>query len=89
MLLTLRGVGMIICHFEFSYNNSYHSSILIAPFEGPYGRRCRSLVGWLDVGESSIPVPEIIHEAIEKVRMIRDTCQKSYADNRKRALNSR
>ena len=30
---------------EFSYNNSYHSSIGMAPFEAPYGRRCRSPVG--------------------------------------------
>ncbi|KAD4585504.1 hypothetical protein E3N88_23105 [Mikania micrantha] len=27
---------------EFSYNNSYHSSIDMAPFEALYGRKCRS-----------------------------------------------
>ena len=27
---------------EFSYNNSYHASIQMAPFEALYGRRCRS-----------------------------------------------
>ncbi|GKB12420.1 putative reverse transcriptase domain-containing protein [Tanacetum coccineum] len=27
---------------EFSYNNSYHSSIRCAPFEALYGRKCRS-----------------------------------------------
>nr|GEU78440.1 putative reverse transcriptase domain-containing protein [Tanacetum cinerariifolium] len=27
---------------EFSYNNSYHSSIQCAPFEALYGRKCRS-----------------------------------------------
>ncbi|GJS64342.1 putative reverse transcriptase domain-containing protein [Tanacetum coccineum] len=26
---------------EFSYNNSYHSSIRCAPFEALYGRKCR------------------------------------------------
>ena len=30
---------------EFSYNNSYHSSIDMAPFEALYGRRCRSPIG--------------------------------------------
>ncbi|GJW20251.1 putative reverse transcriptase domain-containing protein [Tanacetum coccineum] len=29
---------------EFSYNNSYHSSIRCAPFEALYGRKCRSHV---------------------------------------------
>ena len=29
---------------EFAYNNSYHSSIQMAPYEALYGRRCRSHV---------------------------------------------
>ncbi|GKG54412.1 putative reverse transcriptase domain-containing protein, partial [Tanacetum coccineum] len=29
---------------EFSYSNSYHSSIQYAPFEALYGRKCRSPV---------------------------------------------
>ncbi|GJS10672.1 putative reverse transcriptase domain-containing protein [Tanacetum coccineum] len=31
---------------EFSYNNSYHASIKVAPYEALYGRKCRSLVCW-------------------------------------------
>ena len=30
---------------EFYYNNSYHSTISMAPFEALYGRRCRSPIG--------------------------------------------
>ncbi|GJS19051.1 putative reverse transcriptase domain-containing protein [Tanacetum coccineum] len=31
---------------EFSYNNSYHSSVRCAPFEELYGRKCRSPIMW-------------------------------------------
>nr|GEW47856.1 reverse transcriptase domain-containing protein [Tanacetum cinerariifolium] len=36
---------------EFSYNNSYHASIKAAPFEAPYGQKCRSPVCWAEVGD--------------------------------------
>ncbi|GKF96433.1 putative reverse transcriptase domain-containing protein, partial [Tanacetum coccineum] len=36
---------------EFSYNNSYHSSVICAPFEALYGRKCRSPIMWAEVGE--------------------------------------
>ncbi|GJR59285.1 putative reverse transcriptase domain-containing protein [Tanacetum coccineum] len=36
---------------EFSYNNSYHSSVKCAPFEALYGRRCRTPIAWAEVGE--------------------------------------
>nr|GEV31908.1 hypothetical protein [Tanacetum cinerariifolium] len=34
---------------EFSYNNSYHASIKVAPFEALYGQKCRSPVCWAEV----------------------------------------
>ena len=52
---------------EFSYNNSYHSSIAMAPFEALYGRRCRSPVGWFEVGEFALLGPEVVYETTEKV----------------------
>ncbi|GJX69488.1 putative reverse transcriptase domain-containing protein [Tanacetum coccineum] len=33
---------------EFSYNNSYHTSIKAAPFEALYGHKCRSPVCWAE-----------------------------------------
>ena len=48
-------------HFiEFSYNNDIHSSVSMTPFEALFGRRCRSPVGWLEVGEFSLLSREII-----------------------------
>ncbi|GJU76373.1 putative reverse transcriptase domain-containing protein [Tanacetum coccineum] len=43
---------------EFSYNNSYHSSIRCAPFEALYGRKCRSPALWAEIEESSLIGPE-------------------------------
>ena len=64
---------------EFSYNNSYHSSIRIAPFEALYGRRCISPIGWFEVGESSILGPEFFHDALTKVRVIMNTLNIAYS----------
>ena len=64
----------------------------MALFEALYGRRCRSPVGWFEVGESSLLGPEIVYDALQKVRVIRDRLkttysrQKSYADNIRRDL---
>ncbi|GJU08677.1 reverse transcriptase domain-containing protein [Tanacetum coccineum] len=77
---------------EFSYNNSYHSSIRCAPFEALYGRKCRSPVLWAEIGESSLIGPELVQETTDKVVLIKEKLkaardrQKSYADNRRKPL---
>ncbi|GKB65583.1 putative reverse transcriptase domain-containing protein [Tanacetum coccineum] len=43
---------------EFSYNNSYHASVRCAPFEALYGRKCRSLILWAEVGEGQLIGPD-------------------------------
>jgi len=45
---------------EFAYNNSFHSSIGMAPFEALYGRPCRSPVCWEEVGERRLFGPELV-----------------------------
>nr|GEU32198.1 hypothetical protein [Tanacetum cinerariifolium] len=77
---------------DFSYNNSYHKSIKCAPFEALYGRKCRSLVIYAEVGESQLIGPEIVQETMEKIMQIIErlkTAQdrhKSYADKRHKPL---
>ncbi|GKC31405.1 putative reverse transcriptase domain-containing protein, partial [Tanacetum coccineum] len=77
---------------EFSYNNSYHTSIEAAPYEALYGRKCRSPVCWTEVRDSQLTGPELIHETTEKIVQIKNIMQaardrqKSYADKKRKPL---
>ncbi|GJT68745.1 putative reverse transcriptase domain-containing protein [Tanacetum coccineum] len=57
---------------EFSYNNSYHSSIRCAPVKALYGRKCRSPVLWEEIGESSLIGPELVQETTDKVVLLKE-----------------
>jgi hypothetical protein len=77
---------------EFTYNNSFHTSIGMAPYEALYGRKCRTPLCWYQDGESLMLGPELVQQTTEKVRAIQDKMkasqsrQKSYADKRRRDL---
>ncbi|GKB37646.1 putative reverse transcriptase domain-containing protein [Tanacetum coccineum] len=49
--LDMRSWDVHLLLVEFSYNNSYHSSVRCALFEALYGRKCRSPIMWAKVGE--------------------------------------
>ena len=57
---------------EFSYNNSYQSSLKMAPFEALYGRRCRTPLMWDEIGDRQLFGPDLIKEFERKVKLIRD-----------------
>nr|GEV46882.1 putative reverse transcriptase domain-containing protein [Tanacetum cinerariifolium] len=57
---------------EFSYNNSYHSSVRCAPFEALYGRKCHWPLMWAEI--------------TDRIKAARDH-QKSYADKRRKPLD--
>nr|GFB67300.1 putative reverse transcriptase domain-containing protein [Tanacetum cinerariifolium] len=60
---------------EFSYNNSYHTSIKVELFVALYGRKCRSPICWAEVGDAQLTGLEIVHETIEKIFQIKDRIQ--------------
>ena len=78
---------------EFSYNNSYHSSIKMAPYEMLYGRKCRTPTCWLEPGEKQYAGPDVVQLtadkvaiAVEALRVARNR-QKAYADKRNRPMS--
>ncbi|KAC9949399.1 hypothetical protein E3N88_45037 [Mikania micrantha] len=77
---------------EFSYNNSYHSSIGMPPYEMLYGRKCRTPVCWGEVGQRELAHKNIVKATNERIDQIHahlkvaQDRQKSYADKRRRPI---
>ncbi|KAD4584296.1 hypothetical protein E3N88_21897 [Mikania micrantha] len=77
---------------EFSYNNSYHSSIGMPPYEMLYGRKCRTPVCWGEVGQRELANKKVVKVTNERIDQIRahlkaaQDRQKSYADKRRRPI---
>ena len=77
---------------EFSYNNSYHECIKMAPFEALYGCRCQTPLHWTELGKRWFFGVDLVKEAEDKVTQIQNNLrvaqsrQKSYADRRSRPL---
>nr|GFA39637.1 reverse transcriptase domain-containing protein [Tanacetum cinerariifolium] len=77
---------------EFLYNNSYHASIKVAPYEALYGWKCRSPMCWAEVGEAQVTGLEMIQEMTKKIILIKQRIQaaqyrqKSYADQKRKPM---
>ncbi|KAK5772151.1 hypothetical protein PVK06_048424 [Gossypium arboreum] len=77
---------------EFAYNNRFQSSIRMAPYEALYGRKCRTPLFWTELGESKIFGVDLIRDAEQKVKVIRESLkiasdrQKSYADLKRKDI---
>ncbi|XP_073139110.1 uncharacterized protein [Henckelia pumila] len=77
---------------EFSYNNSYQTSIEMTPFKKLYGRKCRSSLFWDDLSEKPDTGPYMIREIYDKVKLIQSRMkaaqdlQDKYANVRHRPL---
>ncbi|GJS70678.1 putative reverse transcriptase domain-containing protein [Tanacetum coccineum] len=78
---------------KFSYNNSYYASIMAAPFEALYGRKCRSPVCRAKVGQVQLTGPDLVRETTEKIIQIKQRMQaardrqKSYADKKRKPMD--
>ena len=77
---------------EFPYNNSYHASIKMPPYEALYGRKCRTPLCWRDVGQKILGGHEMIQDTTDKIQIVRERMkaaqdqQKSYTEKRRRHI---
>ena len=77
---------------EFVYNNSFQSSIGMAPYEALYGRKCRTPLCWTELREKKVIGHNLIQETEEKVKMIKEILklatdrQKSYVDMKRKYI---
>ena len=78
---------------EFSYSNSYHSWIGMAPFEALGEIKCQSPLYWDEFGEKMISRPDLVEKTLEKIRIIKDKLKaaqdrnKSWVDTKRRHCN--
>ncbi|XP_070057080.1 uncharacterized protein [Nicotiana tomentosiformis] len=60
----------------------------MAPYMALYWRQCQSYVGWFDLGEARLLGTDLVHDSLEKVKLIQDRLcmaqsrQKCYADRK-------
>eukprot|EP00253_Pinus_taeda_P012641 PITA_12641 len=75
---------------EFSYNNGYHTSTQMSPFEVMYGRKCRTPINWGGPEDKLNLGPEMLKEMEEMVKKVRMNLkaaqdrQKNFADRKRR-----
>nr|GEX37880.1 hypothetical protein [Tanacetum cinerariifolium] len=71
---------------------NYHTSLKAAPFQALYGRKCRSHICWVEVGDRQLTGLEITHKTNDKIVQIKSRIQaararqKSYADVRQKPI---
>ncbi|KAL2230890.1 UNVERIFIED_CONTAM: Transposon Ty3-G Gag-Pol polyprotein [Sesamum indicum] len=77
---------------EFAHNNSFHSSIGMAPYDALYGRRCRNPICWDVEGLRQLEGPELVQETVKKVKVVKKCLkaaqdrQKNYVDQHRREM---
>ena len=75
---------------EFAYNNGYHTSTQLSPFEVLYGRKCRTPSSWGGPEDKLSLGPEMLKEMEDMVKRVRTNLKaaqdrkKSFADRRRR-----
>ncbi|GJR56969.1 putative reverse transcriptase domain-containing protein [Tanacetum coccineum] len=64
------------------------SSMICAPFEALYGRKCCSPIMWAKVGEGQLIVPELVQETTKKISQIKDRLKAAHDSHELGALEA-
>ena len=71
---------------KFAYNNDYHSSLGMSPFQALYSKPCRTPLSWDRLEDQVLLGPEMLQDMEQQVVRIREHLvtaqgrQKKYAD---------
>ena len=65
-------MGQLFPLVVFAYNNSYQSTIGMPLFEALFNRKYRSPICWEEVGDRRIFGSDIIQEATDKIKLIKE-----------------
>jgi hypothetical protein len=74
---------------EFAYNNGYHESLKMSPFEVLYGRLCNTPVSWINLVNRISIGPDMLKEMEQQVTQIKQNLKvaqnrhKSYVDRKR------
>eukprot|EP00253_Pinus_taeda_P031928 PITA_31928 len=75
---------------EFAYNNGYHTSLLMSPFEVLYGQKCRTPSSWSGLEDRLMLGPKMLKEMEALVKKVRSNLkaaqdrQKNFVDWKRR-----
>nr|KAJ0188188.1 hypothetical protein LSAT_V11C900493310 [Lactuca sativa] len=69
---TIQTVEDILHACEALYNNSYHVSIKMPPYEALYGCKCRMPLGWRDIGQKILGGPEMNQDTTNKIQIVQE-----------------
>jgi hypothetical protein len=56
---------------EFAYNNGYHASLNLIPFESLYGRKCNTPMSWDNPADRTVVGPELLKEMEDQMIKIK------------------
>ena len=74
---------------EFAYNNSFQSTVGMAPYEALYDRKCRSPIYWDEARERQYLGLDMVYQTTEAIKVIKQwmkttqSRQKSNADKKR------